>query len=320
VIMEDVQEELTALQAKKWLTLALAFERSQGNSWLRVVPVSDTDYRVDTFGYDSGVGFMLDVFNPENTEVKAWDNFGRPSILQLTIPDGKGEGGTRTIEEPASDFILIRTRPYDRSHKGLPATAPAWDYMTYLRLIFNSIGNYSQKIGLGAFIIKTKVAMSTELKAAMVAMAKDLSTNRYALVDGRLVDEFKFEGAAASSINFGEFIDAMMDQVAAGAMIPKAILTGTAAGAITGSEVNSKEAYATIAKIQAQMEPYVRELVSRLGYDQDYDISWNTRYASDEKEQAAVERHLREGIPLNRKVAADLRAIAQELQVEYGLD
>lgn len=43
-------------------------------------------------------------------------------------------------------------------------------------------------------------------------------------------------------------------------------------------------------------------------------------YIHGEKEHEAVERHLREGIPLNRKVAADLRAIAQELQVEYGLD
>jgi len=43
-------------------------------------------------------------------------------------------------------------------------------------------------------------------------------------------------------------------------------------------------------------------------------------YIHGEKEYEAMERHLREGIPLNRKVAADLRAMAQELQVEYGLD
>ena len=288
-IMQDVQAELTALQAKKWLTLALAFERSQGNSWMRVVPVKNEDYRVDTVGHDSETVFMLDVFNPENAVVKTKDSNGKPTVLELTVSSGTGEGGMKAIPEPADDFILFRTRPFDRSHRGLPATAPAWDYMTYLRLIFNSISNYAQKIGLGAFIIHTKVAMSTELKTAMIAMAKDLSTNRYALVDGRLIEKFEFQGAAASSVNFGEFIDAMMDQVAAGAMIPKAILTGTAAGAITGSEVNSKEAYATIAKIQSQMEPYIRELVRRLGYEQEYAISWNTRYASDEKEQAAVE-------------------------------
>lgn len=43
-------------------------------------------------------------------------------------------------------------------------------------------------------------------------------------------------------------------------------------------------------------------------------------YIHGEKESQAVERHLREGIPLNRKVAADLRALAGELQVEYDLD
>jgi len=39
-------------------------------------------------------------------------------------------------------------------------------------------------------------------------------------------------------------------------------------------------------------------------------------YIHGEKEYEAEERHLRDGIPLNRRVAADLRALAQELQVE----
>ena len=42
-------------------------------------------------------------------------------------------------------------------------------------------------------------------------------------------------------------------------------------------------------------------------------------YIHGEKEYEAEERHLREGIPLNRQVAADLRALAQELQVESVL-
>lgn len=42
-------------------------------------------------------------------------------------------------------------------------------------------------------------------------------------------------------------------------------------------------------------------------------------YIHGEKEYEAEERHLREGIPLNRKVAADLRALAQELQIESVL-
>jgi LDH2 family malate/lactate/ureidoglycolate dehydrogenase len=42
-------------------------------------------------------------------------------------------------------------------------------------------------------------------------------------------------------------------------------------------------------------------------------------YIHGEKEYEATERHLREGIPLNHKVAADLCALAQELGVEYNL-
>ena len=42
-------------------------------------------------------------------------------------------------------------------------------------------------------------------------------------------------------------------------------------------------------------------------------------YIHGEKEYEATERHLREGIPLNPKVTADLHALAQELGVEYNL-
>jgi hypothetical protein len=39
-----------------------------------------------------------------------------------------------------------------------------------------------------------------------------------------------------------------------------------------------------------------------------------------EKEYEEAERRAREGIPLNPKVAADLRAVGEELGVEYDLE
>jgi L-2-hydroxycarboxylate dehydrogenase (NAD+) len=43
-------------------------------------------------------------------------------------------------------------------------------------------------------------------------------------------------------------------------------------------------------------------------------------YIHGEKEYENTERYLREGIPLNPKVAADMRTIANELRVEYDLE
>lgn len=43
-------------------------------------------------------------------------------------------------------------------------------------------------------------------------------------------------------------------------------------------------------------------------------------YIHGEKEYEAAQRNAREGIPLNPKVAADLQAIAEELDVEYDLE
>ena len=290
-IMQDVQAELERLEAQKWLRLAYGYERAYGWSWLRVALVSQTDYRIDTMEHDDvDVTFMLDSFSPEDAEVVHLDKYGRPDKLRLYLPSDTGEKNSKYEEEDTTGYMLMRTRPYDRSYKGLPATGPCWDYMTYLRLIFNSIANYSQKIGLGAFIIKTKSAMTAELKASIEAMAKDLSTNRYALIDGRFIESLEFAGAQASSINFGEFIAVLMDQVAAGSMIPKDILTGASAGAISGSELNSKEAYGMVSKEQSKQNRYVRELVYRLGYTEtNYLIEWNTRYATDEKEAADIE-------------------------------
>lgn len=42
-------------------------------------------------------------------------------------------------------------------------------------------------------------------------------------------------------------------------------------------------------------------------------------YIQGEKEYEAMERHLREGIPLNAKVAEELRAVARELDMEFDL-
>ena len=43
-------------------------------------------------------------------------------------------------------------------------------------------------------------------------------------------------------------------------------------------------------------------------------------YIHGEKEYEETERRTREGIPLNPKVAADLRAVGEELGVEYDLE
>ncbi len=43
-------------------------------------------------------------------------------------------------------------------------------------------------------------------------------------------------------------------------------------------------------------------------------------YIHGEKEYENTERNLRDGIPLNPKVAADMKAIAGELRVEYDLE
>jgi hypothetical protein len=143
------------------------------------------------------------------------------------------------------------------------------------------------KIGLGALLVRVR-KLTEEDKVALEAAMKDFSTKRFLLFDKR-VEEFGFVGASGSAVNFDDYIDSVLDQIAAGTDVPKTILTGQEQGAITGAELNNKALYATINKIQQSVEPYVREVIARFGYtEEDYVISWNTRFAHDELEKAQI--------------------------------
>jgi hypothetical protein len=165
------------------------------------------------------------------------------------------------------------------------------------------------KYGLGIYMWAINSGqMSDDTEAALEAALEDSSVMRAFMYDKGLVDSVDFVGPSGPSTNnIVEGINSYLGFIAAGSGVPANILTGQEAGAITGSEINVKALYATLNQIQKSIEPYIRELVRRMGYEnEEYEIDWNLRFATDEVESA------------NARLLNANAALA-EMQVDQGI-
>jgi hypothetical protein len=165
---------------------------------------------------------------------------------------------------------------------------PVWDSLIYLILSKHALGFAHMKFGLGVFMWKMIGGVTAEKEAALETALEDLSVMRSFMYDRDMVESVDFVGPTGSgTTNIVEGMEHYLGHIAAGTGIPKEIITGLSAGAITGSEINNKALYATLNQIQKSMEPYIRELVRRMGYaEEEYEIDWNVRFATDEVEAA----------------------------------
>ena len=285
-IMLDVQRELTMLDAKKHLTQALAAERWGGHSWLfcgknRYIPKTREGGRIAS----------LMRFTRLDCVVYEYDEMGNPKTMEITVNVGRGQYTQyeEKIKIPAEDMQLWNTRPIGRGYEGHSALEAVWDMLVYLRELYDSMTWYDRKIGQGLFVITSKVGIPDDLKSNMDTSFQDVSNRRSFVADGALIENMEFIGPAANATDFEAHIDACLKLVAAGTGIPKDVLIGATAGAITGSETNIKSLFVTLNQIQTSIEWNIRDLVRRMGFaNEDYGIAWNARYAHDEEEQSKI--------------------------------
>ena len=285
-IMQDTLKELKRMEAFKWFALALGGERTHGHVWLFV---GEEELQVDINNTDRPRIANLDVFTPEYASVTDWDDNGAPATLELKILTSKGhEAQQYHIKEiPVSECVLVRTRPFDRSHEGLPITGPIWNALVSTALIDHAITTYSMKMGLGALVLTTKGAVSSaDLDAAKNAM-EDLSVSRVAVVPGRAVEKLEYIGASGSSVDFMAYTDIFLNEIAAGTKIPKSIIVG-AADIAAGVEVGPGEMANLKQGEQRRFEPIIHEIVRRMGDATDYKIKWPVKTAIDRKGEAEI--------------------------------
>ncbi len=280
-----VQDELIRMNGKHKLTQWLAAEREFGWSWLDVIPAKN-----DTENELQPKIARLDIYTPLFTDVVAWDAKGQPKTLKVNVtnPDGSF---AQVDPIDTKDTILMVTRPFgDNTFRGLAVTVGIWDALTYIRQVLFSMGWYSIKTGIGVFYVKIRGAVTKEKVDAAKAVLTGLSTKRGIIYSDLVIDEFGFIQSQAASMNFPDYVDTLLSQVAIRTGIPKQVLAGLADSSLGGAEVNSDIAAGLIGTEQQGQEFYLRELFFKMGFeDQDYDFKWPSRFATSKQEESKIE-------------------------------
>lgn len=289
---DPIQDELIRMNGSRKLTQWLAAEREFGWAWLDLIPANNNaeDFREDDSNNELQPKIaMIDVYTPLFTEVVTWDKKGQPLTLKvnITLPDGSLAD---LPDIDAKDTILMRTRPFgDRTFRGLSVLVGIWDALTYIRQVLFSMGWYSIKTGIGVFYVKIRGAVTQEKVDAAKAVLTGLSTKRGIIYSDLVIDEFGFIQSDGGSINFPDYVDALLSQVAIRTGIPKQILAGMADSSLGGAEVNSDIAAGLIGTEQQGQEYYLRELFFRMGFEgQDYDFKWPSRFATSKTEESKI--------------------------------
>ena len=305
---EAIQEEFLHMDAKYWFTQALIGMRTFGSSALVLNYNKHRDDNLEN-GITTHQIATLDVFTPENMIIPndAYDEVtGEPDHIKI-YPNATNENVTDTI--PWDELIWWNVDPKGRSYDGYSALYAVWDLMTYLRESIDANSWSHKKFAAGIWMWYIKGGMDAGLKADLEEDLKDINHRRALVAESDTVEKVEWSGPSASgSTSIIEGADFNLGLIAAGSDVPKDMYTGVSAGAITGSETNSKELYATISGIQSDIDPYVLGTIEEMGYEiDDMIIDWNIRFAIDELQQAQVR-------------LLNAQAAQMEMQAEQGID
>lgn len=119
------------------------------------------------------------------------------------------------------------------------------------------------RYGSGFPVIKVYGADVTRLtEMASEGHFSDILARTYILINDQM--EVDFKGAQVSALNPAPYLQPMIENMSIGSGVPEPILRGAQAGALTGSEVNEREYFKTISRIQMTCEDLVRWVVDKL--------------------------------------------------------
>ena len=286
-IMQEAQRQLLQLDAKRIFTQVLAAERRFGYSYLST---SKNKY-IPEVEVEGGKVAKLYFFTPLDCIVFEYDEVGEPKTMEITINVGQKQYTTYEQKQQisAEDFQFWNTRPIGRGYKGRSVLYPIFNELVNIMYLEDSMTVHGIKMAGGIYSVFTKVGIPDEMKTKMDSSFQDISNRRSMIFDGQLIEDTKFVGPPSTATDFNTQIDVCINLIAAGTGIPKDILIGATAGAITGSETNVKALFAALNQIQTSIEPYIRDLTKRMGFTEDYDIDWNVRYAHNEEERAKID-------------------------------
>lgn len=138
------------------------------------------------------------------------------------------------------------------------------------------------------------------------------------------VGHVDFAGAQGRALNPEPYLTILMDQLCAGWNIPKTVLLGSQAGAVTGSEFNWKDYYSDINSTQTTVvESRIHDLYYRIlranGYSEEkpaFEISWRPQAEMDELVKSELGKNKAETINKMLAAGVDMNTARQSV----GLD
>ncbi len=304
-----IHKDFDQCHALYWLTQLAISDRVFGAGLLWTGPKT---FRQDILGAGEGNSNKLDVFTPEyyTFPKEHRDDMGRPTkVILRPNPDDKA----KESKENFDDFIYLNLRPKGRSYeRGYSAMHSTWSYITLIRHSAYNLGWAMQKFGTGAIIIFLSGRLTTDTEASLKLMLQKASQQRAGVVDADLVDRIEYVGPSGSfANNIPECIDMFTSFVAAGTKMSKSSLMGQA-GKGAGGEIEDKQYYASISKVQQAIAPYIKELARRRGHPTDWLIDFKAVFAKDERQQAEIRNLEAQALLLEKK------AERGDIMVEFG--
>jgi hypothetical protein len=151
-----------------------------------------------------------------------------------------------------------------------------WDDLTCGRNIRWGVGQWVYRVGGGFAVIEYPKEYSPSPGAPLIATTpaklqewassaefKDITHRKYICLIKDTMG-FHFEGAQGAALNPEPFFDTNLKQISIATGIPKSILEGAEAGALTGSEKNDQQYYKKISGEQSSLEDVNRWVIDQL--------------------------------------------------------
>ena len=304
----NLQAELRKLKFKFTLRTFDEFKRLYGNI-LMVGSFDDAQKLTDLTNEKSKDATLtqLAVFNKiqysvwSKEEDKESFRCGLPLIYQI-------QNGTQT-------FRIHYTRCFE--HVGKSILDLIWDDLTCGRNIRWGTGQWVYRVGGGFPVIEFPKEYSPSPGAPLIATTpeklqewaaaaafRDITHKKYfCLIKDTM--GFHFEGAQGAVLNPEPFFNTNLKQISIATGIPKSILEGAEAGALTGSEKNDQQYYKKISGEQSGLEDVCRWVIDQILTQINGVPTQETDSASSKLAGSVLRRLLRKVTPAIVKDAAE---------------
>jgi hypothetical protein len=167
---------------------------------------------------------------------------------------------TDKVDIDAQRCILIRSRVLDRGYEGLPLIRPVWDTLVWSYAMFDSFGWATSKYGQTSITLPTQGTLSTS-HTDDVATATTAWHKRGALHYNAQMGQAP-EFVQPDVLDPSALLDMWLTNMAIGAGFPKLWFQGEKVGAVTGSEIDTRNTTARIKQLETQLESPIWRLAA----------------------------------------------------------